>query len=787
MRMLSACFAGRAIYSLAFPLAVIPILSPLASARATAQAVQLSTMRQNVLFPSTTVGANSSSITVPLVVNADGIIISAISVGTSAGGKQEFTIQSIGCALNTALPKGTACNVEVTFSPGSAGNRSAPLQVATYAANFYFGMEGVGIGPQVALNPATINTAAGNGQQVLSGDGGPAISAGVPVPIGIALDSAGNLYITDVVDDAIRIVAANSGIITSVAGWAQATTVHKPMGVEVNAIPSSVAVDSAGNIYIADIANNVIREISAATGNISAVVYVNAARLNEPEGLAFDDSDNLYIADSGNNVVRKINAATKMITTVAGNQKPGYSGDGGAATGAELNGPTGIAVDGSGNLYIADHLNNVIRKVTASGIITTIAGNGTAGFSGDGGSATSAELHAPGAVSVDSAGDLYIVDTNNSRIREVSAKSGIITTLAGMGTAGFGGDGFGATAAELNYPNAIALDGTGNLYIADSLNNRIRKINVLDSNLYFATTPIGFSSLDSPQTATVANIGNAPLVFSVPSSGLNPSVSPNFGLSTSSTCPQLDISSSSASLAPGGFCSLLLSFTPIQTGPISGMAAIADNATSTPPFVQTVHLNATGLPASAGRPDFSLSATPSTQTILPNSPKPAPAVYTVTVTGIYGFSGNVALTATGLPSNATANFAPASVTVSGAKASAALTIAIPKTKAESMPVDNHFSGKGSALEYGLLLLGFPLLGLAGKRKQLRSASGKAFLILVVLATLGAAATSLSGCANIGLELQPQNYTITITGTSGNLQRSSTLALTVEQYRKIKYH
>ena len=375
MRMLSACFAGRAIYSLAFPLAVIPILSPLASARATAQAVQLSTMRQNVLFPSTTVGANSSSITVPLVVNADGIIISAISVGTSAGGKQEFTIQSIGCALNTTLPKGTACNVRVAFSPRYPGNRSAPLQLETSSGNFYFGMEGIGVGPQAALNPATINTVAGNGSSTLSGDGGPAINAGVPVPLGTAIDSAGNLFIVDAADGIIREVATVSGIISTV-----------PFSLPYNLNdPTAVVIDSAGNLYIADTENGFIRKVSPATGDASTFVgtghYVGkppsppqgyagdggpatAAELNVPQGVAFDRTDDLYIGDTGNNVIRRVDAVTGIITTVAGNLKAGsgYSGDGGPAINAELNNPIGVAVDTAGNLYIADLGNNVVRK-----------------------------------------------------------------------------------------------------------------------------------------------------------------------------------------------------------------------------------------------------------------------------------------------------------------------------------------------------------------------------------------------------------------------------------------
>jgi sugar lactone lactonase YvrE len=196
--------------------------------------------------------------------------------------------------------------------------------------------------------------------------------------------------------------------------------------------------------------------------------------------VAIDGAGNLYFADPSSNVIRKVAAATGIITTVAGNGTFGYSGDGGLATNAQFNGPSSAAVDGAGNLYIADWFNAVIRKVTAAtGIITTVAGNGTLGYSGDGGPATSAELSTLVGVVLDDLGDLYIADSNNAVIRKVAARTGIITTVAGNGTPGFSGDGGPATSAELSelcYGGPVAVDGFGTLYIADCGNNRVRKV-----------------------------------------------------------------------------------------------------------------------------------------------------------------------------------------------------------------------------------------------------------------------------------------------------------------------
>src|ERR1022692_533431 len=341
---------------------------------------------------------------------------------------------------------------------------------------------------KVAAATGIITTVAGNHAAGYTGDGGPATAAALGVITGVAVDGSSNFYILSPNSNAIRKVAAATGIITTVAGnYAAGYSGDGGPATSAQIVATGLAVDGSGDIYIADDKDNVIRKVAAAAGVITTVAGNGAAgysgdggpatsaKLDQPYAVAVDGPGNIYIADTANNVIRKVAAATGIITTVAGNGAAYYSGDGGPATNAQLVYPPGVAVDGSGNLYISD-LSNVVRKVAAAtGIITTVAGNGAAGYSGDGGPAFSAGLSGPQGVAVDGSGNLFVADTGNAVMRKVAAATGIVTTVAGNGTAGYAGNGGAAIKAKLSGPSGVAVDGAGNLYIADTQTTRSGK------------------------------------------------------------------------------------------------------------------------------------------------------------------------------------------------------------------------------------------------------------------------------------------------------------------------
>ncbi len=406
--------------------------------------------------------------------------------------------------------------------PAAAAQLNSPSGLAFDSLdNLYITDQGNNVVREVS--GGVITTVAGNGTAGFSGDNGPATSAQLNAPRGVAIDASGNLYIADCGNSRIRLVSA--GVIGTIAGNGvpgYGGDGGPATAAQLNA-PTGVTLDAAGNIYIADYYNNRIRKVANGVINTVAGKGTQAfsgdngpavsAQLNRPFLIAVDISGNLYIADYGNNRIRQV--AAGVITTVAGNGTSGFSGDTGSAVTAQLHFPWSVALDSSANLYVADLPNNRIRRISASGVINTVAGTGTAGFSGDAGSASAAQLNQPSSVAADASGNLYIADSANNRVRKISS-SGIISTVAGNGTAGFAGDNGPATNAQLNQPLGVAVDSSGNLYIADAGNNRIRKVTGTTIATYAGNGNPGFGGDGgSPATAQLNN----PMAVSLDTSG----------------------------------------------------------------------------------------------------------------------------------------------------------------------------------------------------------------------------------------------------------------------------
>ncbi len=394
---------------------------------------------------------------------------------------------------------------------GVSVDSSGNLWAVNQNANHVFKRTSAGTGSHFAGS-----TVFGGG---FAGDGGAATSARLSQPRDAAADSSGNVYIADSGNNRIRRVDT-SGNISTFAGTGAASSTGDGGAASSATLnsPEKLALDSSDNIYIGERGGNRVRKIDAA-GIISTIAGLgptavgdggaaSSASLNLPSGAAADAAGNIYIADAANNRIRKIDASTGNISTIAGTGTAGNTGDGAAATSATLSSPYGVALDSDGNVYIADTGNDRVRKVTvSSGNIAALAGTGTAGFTGDGGAATSATLRGPRGVAVDSSGNVYIADSQNERIRKVTISTGNIETIAGTGTAGSNGDGGLATAAQVNFPHDLTLDASGNVYICDTFNSLIRKIDVSTGNIstIAGTENTGFSGDGGLATAARLN------------------------------------------------------------------------------------------------------------------------------------------------------------------------------------------------------------------------------------------------------------------------------------------
>jgi sugar lactone lactonase YvrE len=630
-------------------------------------------------------------------------------------------------AIQTVAGTGTAGH-SGDGGPATSAQLNNPygLSVDT-SGNVFFADYGNFIVREIVAATGIIQTVAGNGTGGFTGDGGPATSAQLYQVTGVSVDRSGNLFIADMGNEVIREVSG--GVIQTVAGIGQSSGYSGDGGPATSAQldwPHSVFVDSSGNLYISDFLNKVVREVTGGTiqtyagsglSNFSAAgpaaadaflgspwgvvfdaagnTYFTAfdsnmvgkvlastgqlqvlagngqegyagdggpaasALLIAPTGVARDSAGNVFFADQGNHRIREIVAATGIIQTVAGNGGYTYTGDGGPATSAEIGYPTAVSVDGSGNIFFGDWYNNVVREVLASnGNIQTVAGTGYftvdsstgmhyGAYSGDGGLATAAELNQPFGVSFDASGNIFISDSGNNRIREVTVSDGKINTVVGNGTAGYAGDGGAALSAELNGPDDVLVDAAGNIFIADVFNNAIREVVAATGNIQTVAGtgvadfsgdggPATSATIQSPASVTedpygnfvladmnnnrirsvaalaivqvpVANLSATSLDFgnqlvSIPSNTQQVTVTNNstqtlnitsIALTGANVADFVEYNGCGTSIAAGNSCAVSVYFTPLAIGTRAASVTITDDASNSP---QSIALTGTGTP-----------------------------------------------------------------------------------------------------------------------------------------------------------------------------------------------
>lgn len=400
------------------------------------------------------VSAGDTASSISIVSNVTGTLAATRNYALTISGASQVFSGSVAVAINV-----------VDGMAGTVVTGMASRNVFDSQGNFYIGDTNNHAIRKIDASTGFVTTIAGGNGMGYTGDGGAATSATLKYPGKLTIDSSDNIYFSDISNYAIRKINTTTGIITTVVGTG-VRDYSGDGGLATNAKigqPQGLVLDSDGNLYFADTDVHVVRRVDASTGIITTVAgngiegYTGnsgpawAAQMSYPMDVALDGSGNLYIADSGNYVIRKVNASTGVISTVVGNASWGYSGDGSAANYAQLQYPTSIAFNSSGDLIISD--DTVVRKVSGStNIITTIAGTGTNSYTGDGGLATAATMKSISGVALDSSDNCYIADSNAHVVRMVTDSTGIISTILGTGVSGYSGDGGLATAAKINGP-----------------------------------------------------------------------------------------------------------------------------------------------------------------------------------------------------------------------------------------------------------------------------------------------------------------------------------------------
>jgi large repetitive protein len=514
---------------------------------------------QGVNLRSTAVGATSSSHTLLFnFTNTSNAKIKLPFALTQGAAGKDFAVASGGsCDATTNYSAGgnNSCTVNVTVKPASPGLRMGAVEIENTSGTVIATtyVYGNGTGPQVAFNSPVTTSTLGGGFNK---------------PNAIAVDGSGNVYVADTLNNAVKVMpagCATSSCVTTVGGG-----FNQPFG---------VAVDGAGNVYVADMLNNAVKEMPAVCASSSCVTTLGGG-FSEPIGVAVDGSGNVYVGDTDNSAVKEIPAGCALSTCVT-------------TVGGGFSHPSGVALDASGNVYVADIVNNTVKEMPAgcasTSCVTTLGG----GF------------NQPFGAAVDGGGNVYVVDSTNNAVKEMPAgcaTSSCVTTL---------GSGFSA-------PGGLALDASGNVYVADTDNNAAKQISrSAGPTISFATTAISSTSSDSPQSVTVANIGNTPLTIESA-----PTVAANFGLDSSSTCTTAD-----SPVAVGSTCELALDFKPTQAGaPVTGTAILTTNSlnANTSPFAtQVISMSGTATAASTTT-SVASSANPSTAT--------ATVTFTATVT-----------------------------------------------------------------------------------------------------------------------------------------------------------
>ena len=712
--------------------------------------VEMTLPVSNQNFGSVNIGTASPANTLSFVFDSAGTLGSTAVLTQGATGL-DFTNAGTGtCVAGTAYTAGEVCTINVTFTPRFAGIRTGTAVLYDSAGNPIASgyVQGTGVGPQIAFQPGVLSTVS-------------SVSSG---PFGVAVDGSGNLYVTADENNGVEeILAVNGSIPASPSIISLGSGFNQPSG---------TAVDSSGNVYVADSGNNAVKEVMAVNGRIPATpaIVTLGSGFSMPRGVAVDRSGNVFVADTGNSAIKEILAVngsippSPTILTLETNVSAIF-----------------ITIDGSGNVYATGGDTPVFEILAVNG---SIPPSPTVKL-------IISNLNELAGLAVDGNGNIYVANNQNA-MSEIHAVNGsipsspVITTLS----SGF------------YFATCLALDSRGNIYVADLGNNRVAKLDFADApSLTFAATPVGSTSVDSPKTVTVQNIGNAALTFPIPSTGSNPSIAANFTLNSSgaSACPLLTSGSRAGTLPAGAFCQLPISFTPTAAGTLTGSLVLTDNnlnAASPGYTSQSITLNGTV-------PQFAISA-PATVNLIQG----ASSTSSISVIPVDGFTGGVQLFLSplfGVPINSpppgiTASFSPnpttgnsvltltasstavagrydLSVTGTSGSLTEATTLVLTVIPAPTFTLSASPAYQGMA-PGGYTTANIAITDLNGFNGNVQlSASGLPGGVTASFAPNPATGTSvLTLTANSAAALG--TTTVVITGTSGTLTEITTLGLTV---------